>query len=282
MRWIASVVLLGCVLVQVLACGGPPACPTVPRPAHPQPFLWQVQQGEGPVLWLYGTIHNAGEADVPAPAWRALEASAAFVSELGDTEPDPEQTADLARLPSGKGLDALLPAEEWYELRDALRGVVKEDELKRARPWYAMARLNATVAPSPSPTMDFALARRARARGVPVEPLESWAVQLKALADAITIADLRQAIGARKTMRCELAELRGLYAAGDLPALQRRLLIAQTERLIVDRTKAWLPKVEALLRARGGFVAVGLGHLVGDEGLPALLARAGYRVERVP
>ena len=30
----------------------------------------------------------------------------------------------------------------------------------------------------------------------------------------------------------------------------------------------------------GGFVAVGLGHLLGDSGLPAMFERAGYRVVR--
>jgi uncharacterized protein YbaP (TraB family) len=29
-------------------------------------------------------------------------------------------------------------------------------------------------------------------------------------------------------------------------------------------------------------VAVGLGHLLGDDGLVAMLQRAGYTVERVP
>ena len=39
------------------------------------------------------------------------------------------------RLPRGKGLDQLLPTDKWWDLRDALRGVVKEQELARARPW---------------------------------------------------------------------------------------------------------------------------------------------------
>jgi uncharacterized protein YbaP (TraB family) len=144
---------------------GPPACPVAPKPSAPvAPFLWRVQRAAGPIVWLYGTIHYGGADDVPKAAWDALESSPRFVSELGDTEGDREKTVELARLPSGKGLDQLLPADDWYDLRDALRGVIKEDDLRRARPWYAMARLNAHVAPSPQPSMDFALAKRARGR----------------------------------------------------------------------------------------------------------------------
>jgi len=268
-------------LVLAIGCGGAPTCAIEPRPiVEAAPFLWKVQRAGGPVVWLYGTIHNAGGDDVPKAAWTALEASPRFVSELGDSEPDPDKTVELARLPPGKGLDHQLPADDWYELRDAMRGVLKEDDLKRARPWYAMARLTAHVAPSASPTMDFALAKRARAKGIPVDPLESWEVQLAALAEAVKLADLQQAIHARKSMRCELDRMRAIYLAGDLPGMQRLLLIAQPEKLLVERSKAWLAKLEPHFAGGGAFVAVGLGHLAGDQGLPAMLERAGYTVER--
>jgi uncharacterized protein YbaP (TraB family) len=269
------------VVCALAACGGQTTCPVPPRPTTPQaPFLWKAQKAGGPVVWLYGTIHNAGAEDVPDVAWRALADSPRFVSELGATQPDPDKTADLARLPPGKGLDAQLPASDWYDLRDALRGVIKEDDLKRARPWYAMARLSATVAPSPSPTMDFALAERAKSKNVPVDALESWEVQLAAIADTVQIPDLQQAIHERGRMRCELASLKASYVAGDQPVMERRLLIAETHELVVERSKAWMPTIEGLFQG-GGFVAVGLAHLLGDEGVPAMLERAGYTVERV-
>jgi hypothetical protein len=40
------------------------------------------------------------------------------------------------------------------------------------------------------------------------------------------------------------------------------------------------PVIERYLEHGGGFVAVGLGHLLGDDGLLAMLGRAGYRVTR--
>jgi uncharacterized protein YbaP (TraB family) len=270
------------VLVALAACGSQPACPVFPRPTGPtQPFLWKVQKGDA-VVWLYGTIHNAGEGEVPQAAWTALESSPRVVSELGDTEPDPEKTAKHVWLPTGKGLDQQLPASDWYDLRDALRGVIKEADLARARPWYAMARLNATFARPPSPTMDFAITKRARGKGKPVDALESAEVQLAALADTVTLADLQQALHERKTIKCTLDHLKAIYASGDLPAMTARLVIPQTHKLVVDRSKAWLPKIEGYFASGGAFVAVGLGHLAGDEGIPKLLERAGYTVARVP
>jgi uncharacterized protein YbaP (TraB family) len=50
--------------------------------------------------------------------------------------------------------------------------------------------------------------------------------------------------------------------------------------LLVERNRRWLAQIERYLTGDGGFVAVGLGHLLGDDGLPALLARGGARVTR--
>lgn len=269
-------------VVCLVACGGAaPSCPLPPKPAALQPFLWKAQKGEGAVVWLYGTIHVAGSEDVPPAAWAALESAPKVITELGDVEADPVKTAELIRLPPGKGLDQQLPASDWYDLRDALRGSVKEADLARFRPWLAIVKLNAKVAPAPTPNMDTAIAKRARSKGKPVESLESLDVQLKALADTMTIADLQQEIRNRDQLACANGSLKATYNAGDVPGITARMLIPQTHALVVDRTKAWIPKIEALF-AGGGFVAVGVAHLLGDEGLPAMLAKAGYTVARVP
>ena len=278
MRFAVAVALAA---VAAVACGPrPPPCATpVPAERHGAPFLWRVQRGGGPVLWLYGTFHN-GRARVPEAATAALDGAAHFASELGDTEIEADRLRELARIRSGKGLDQLLPTDDWWDLRDALRGVVDEDALKRARPWFAMSQLTATMAPSPRPTMDVALAKRARGRGIPVDALESWEEQLVALDAAVGVPDLQEAIRARRTMRCSIEAMLAAYAAGDLAAMGRLLGAAQSERLLAARNRRWLPRLERYLAARGAFVAVGVSHLAGEQGLPALLARAGYAVER--
>lgn len=279
----AVAVVAGGAVAAVTACGAArPACevagPHAPRGA---PFLWRVQRAGGPVLWLYGTFHN-GHARVPAAAEAALASAAQFASELGDAEPDPGLLRELARLPRGKGLDALLPPDDWWDLRDALAGVIAEAALARARPWFAMSQLTSAMAPSPRPTMDVALAQRARAQAIPVDALESWREQLTALDAAVALADLQQAIRERRAMRCSIERMLAAYAAGDLDAMGRLLGGAQAETLLAARNRRWLPRLERYLAARGAFVAVGVSHMAGPGGLPALLARAGYTVERAP
>ncbi len=271
------------VLAALAACGpAKPAC-EVPAHAHGAPFLWRVQKQDGPVLWLYGTIHDAGLDAVPPAALAAMDAAPVFASELGDEQPDVDAVRELTRLPRGPSLDQLLGNDDWWELRDALLGVIKEDELKRVRPWYALSLLSSHATPTRGPSMDDQLAQRAEDHHRKVEPLESWRDQLTALASVVEIGDLKEAIHARRTMRCELAQMRGIYDAGDLDGMARLLIVPRiAPQLVYARNDRWLPALEQMLGDRGGFVAVGLAHLIGDHGLPELLAHAGYTVARVP
>ena len=269
---------LAVILALVAGCAAARPCPIEPLPQGP-PFLWKVQRGDGPVVWLYGTVHNQGAGGVPAAVWTVLEKSPRFASELGDLEPDPDEFRARVKLPRGKGLDFLLPADDWWDLSELLRDRVKPADLARVRPWYAMSLLTSKLAPPAGESMDRALARRARARGLAVDHLETYADQLAVLGE-VGVADLQQALHARSTMRCDLDRMRASYDAGDADRMTLHLNVAGSGILLTDRNARWMAALEGYLASDGAFVAVGLGHLLGDGGLPALLVARGYSVER--
>jgi len=276
LRWIA--------LLALCACAAKPApCPPAPAVAPSgAPLLWRVHKAGGPTVWLFGTIHDAGLPAVQAPVLAALAASPRFVSELGDNEPDPDAMREIVRIARGPGLDHQLPADDWWDLRDALRGKIREDDLKRARPWYALILVNRLSAPK-TESMDVGLGKTARAKNLPVDGLETPEDQARALDSVVTIDDLVVAIRSRRATACAYDGLLTAYAAGDAAALEPMLVIARTaEPILWARNRRWLPKIEGYLVGGGAFVAVGLGHLLGDQGLPALLVKAGYSVERAP
>ncbi len=268
-------------LLIFVACGSSkPQCALVDPVAAGPAFLWKAQKGAD-VVWLFGTIHDAGLESVPSAAQDALDASTRLVTELGDAEPDADVFRKHARN-TGIGIDQLLPSDDWYDLRDALIGKVKEDELRRARPWYAMSLLSNHLAPAPGASMDMKLVERARGAKKPIEALETWEDQLSALDAAVNLDDLKEAIHARKTMKCDLTRLINSYRTGDTETMQALLVIPRTrDSLLTPRNKKWMPALEKQFATGGAFVAVGLGHLLGDDGLVAMLQRAGYTVERV-
>ena len=278
------VLALVLVLVCLPACGPKPvACPVLPEVPQGQAFLWKVTKGNGPTLWLYGTVHDLGIDGVPPQALAALDGSARFASELGEATADPDAMRALMRQKSGPGIDQTLPSDDWYDLRDALAGTIKEDALRRARPWYALILLSQKMSPKAKTSMDVDLGKRAKAKKLPVDALETWEEQMAALDQVVTVADLSESIRARGRMRCEPARLRAAYRTGDLELMTALLVVDRTaEPLLYARNRAWQPKLEAYLANKGAFVAVGLAHMLTDKGLPAMLAAAGYTVERAP
>jgi hypothetical protein len=53
------------------------------------------------------------------------------------------------------------------------------------------------------------------------------------------------------------------------------------QRLLIERNKKWIPKLEEFFAAGSTFVAAGAAHMFGDEGVVELLRGRGYTVERL-
>lgn len=52
--------------------------------------------------------------------------------------------------------------------------------------------------------------------------------------------------------------------------------------LFLDRNNAWVPKIEAMLKTKEiEMVLVGVGHLVGSDGIINQLARKGYKIQQL-
>jgi uncharacterized protein YbaP (TraB family) len=87
--------------------------------------------------------------------------------------------------------------------------------------------------------------------------------------------------------RASMAKLVEGWRAGDAPGVERIVLTELKQepllyqRLLVERNRNWLPKIEALFARRGhALVVVGAAHLIGPDGLISLLRAKGYVVEQ--
>jgi uncharacterized protein YbaP (TraB family) len=97
---------------------------------------------------------------------------------------------------------------------------------------------------------------------------------------------LRESVDSADAELTEIKDIAAAWRAGDGAAVERTMLkgyddapeVYQT--LLVDRNRRWMPKIESCLQTRSCFVVVGAAHLVGKEGLVALLKQRGYAVEQ--
>ena len=190
-----------------------------------------------------------------------------------------------------------LPPSTWTRLQTELgEHGLEAEALQDHDTWFvalvlAMAQMQRQGL-DPALGLDRHLGQRATAGRKKIEGFETIAGQLalfEAMAPEIQIAQLEEALEAEQTA-ADIAVLHAQWRRGDAEGLHAGLAAQMRARhpalyqaINVDRNIAWLPRIEAVMAASDGdaLVAVGSLHLLGDDGLVALLRRKGYVVERL-
>jgi uncharacterized protein YbaP (TraB family) len=263
-----------------------------------------VYQVEGPNgrFYLAGSMHllHAERASLPAPLERAYRNSASIVMEIdtddGDAQDAGARLLEAAQLAPDTSLHALLGEARWNTVRTALAEAGFDAErASRFEPWglallltqAGFARQGYTSAAG----VEQQWTERARRDGKPISGLETAAMQI-ALLDGLDMNVQRQMLDLTleevQEMPQMLDELDDAWRAGDLQRLEALLLEGYRQMpelytaLLVERNRRWVSQIRAWpTTSPPRLVLVGALHLVGEQGLPALLQRAGYTVERL-
>jgi uncharacterized protein YbaP (TraB family) len=281
---------LAAVLSILLVWGCASAPPCHPRPLTVGPaFVWEVRGSTGGSMTLFGSHHAAGDRDVPAAAWQALDAADIYVAEAeepieGETYDSDALLREKLELPDGQSLMKMLSDGDYIELRHRL--ATSDRTLARMRPWVALSLLVRTVFDVPSPNMPTALADRAEKRALAMEYLDTWMLQTVFLDMTVDAADLSSALR-DKNLACSIRSNVVAYRAGSEAAFATGASAgpgttnAETAA-IATREKVWTDKlVELLSRNKRVFVAIGVSNIVGPTGIAARLEQAGFTVTRV-
>ena len=295
-----------------LAEADPKACPPAPTPldadrvatgmrdARDHGFLWRISR-DGRTSHLYGTIHAARvEWMFPGPRTAAaLAASDTLALELDLLDPDIQARLAAAlrargatRLPAP--LAARLERRMVAECLDPVAWRALAAEFQIASLAVLAARREGL---DPSYAVDLVLALVARDLGKKTVSLETPEAQIAALvmpSAAATTELVRSGLDELESGRARplLLRLAATWSEGDLADLERyerwcnclntAAERAAMKRLLDDRNPALAAAIDAL-HAGGAtvFAATGSLHMIGANGLPALLRRRGYTVEAV-
>jgi hypothetical protein len=260
--------------------------------------LWSVE-GEGGQVLLLGSVHLLRTADQPLPevVREAYERAARVVMELDPRELDAAASqAALQKVgvsDAGASVAETLTSEEWrLAVGLASEAGLDLQAVSPFEPWFAaLALYNQALAASgyqPALGVELQLAGWATSDGKPVSGLETMEEQLllfKSLATPIQRQMLLKMLADLPNLDSEAGRMIAAWRSSDTTALARILdedfrgFEALRDTIVNDRNRAWLPAVEALLAEEdASLVAVGTLHLVGPEGLPALLEARGYTV----
>jgi uncharacterized protein YbaP (TraB family) len=267
--------------------------------AHGQPLIWTVRGSRGSVV-LFGSVHILPRGLDWRPA--ALDEALSRAGDIWFELPINQATSQAAvrmivrrgSLPAGDTLWRRLTDQERARIEAAARAVgVPIETLGAMRPWLADltlsqaadARLGALAvdgvetrlqndAPPGARRHAFETARQQvelLAAGSPAEQLASLDETAREVTDDPDI----------------YSRSVGEWMAGDLDGLRRDDLDIQKSvapaayrRLVVERNLRWARTIAGLARGPGvTVVVVGAGHLIGPDGLPALLRARGLAVD---
>jgi uncharacterized protein YbaP (TraB family) len=168
--------------------------------------------------------------------------------------------------------------------------------LDAMKPWLASVTL--AVLPmiqagyDPSAGADRLIDAYGDANGKTMRAFETPEQQIQMLAglsEDVQRQMLLEALDEAESGTGPIETMAAAWEGGDLATLERMVVTEMRAEypdfyqvLLVDRNNAW---VEVLVRELDGagvdFIAVGAGHMLGEDGVVAQLRRRGYTVERV-
>lgn len=267
--------------------------------AQAEPAIWVVK-GPHATVYLFGTVH-ALQPDHPwqsAKIEAAIKASGTLWLEI----PNPDDSASMQPLILQLGMDpahtlsSRLTPDQVTKLNKAAAGLPGGAALlEPMKPWLAGMMLS--LAPvlqagyDPDSGVEFALKPEFTNAGKPVKGFETAEQQIHYFADMSDKAQLdflASELDDADTAADKLKQMVGAWYAGDLAKLDelnnadfRDKYPDLFQTLVVKRNQNFTTQIEEMLKGEGvSFVAVGAGHLVGKDGVPAMLQKQGYKVVR--
>jgi uncharacterized protein YbaP (TraB family) len=199
-------------------------------------------------------------------------------------------------LPAGQTLDKVVSPPTFALVSKRLEELgLPVEPLKRLKPWLLSLTLLGLEWQKAGFEAELGLDQhfyeRAKSDAKTVQALETIAFQLSRF-DEMTLDEqdrlLAETLKELDTQQSEVTKLADAWKAGDAPLVERLVLQDLKsepklyQRMLVDRNRDWLPKLEALFARRGrALVVVGAAHLVGSDGLLAMLRARGYTIEQL-
>jgi uncharacterized protein YbaP (TraB family) len=266
--------------------------------AHATPPVWVVKDGDSEML-LFGSIHVLP----PGLAWRpaALDAGLKRADDLWFELPaGPAAEAEIARLaattgvlPPGQSLFTLLtPKDAELLMRAADSLGLDKSTLDRLEPWLAEVALAGAAYRAAGADTEHGVEKTVETTAparVRRQALETPAEQLNLFdqtPQAEQIASLNQTVRELQDDPDGYNKLVRAWLAGDADALDREALEPLRKaspnvfrRLVTERNARWTVELDTRLKGKGRtVVVVGVGHLVGSDGLPSRLRALGYSV----
>ncbi|MBM5572698.1 MULTISPECIES: TraB/GumN family protein [Deefgea] len=257
-------------------------------------FLWKISK-DGRTSWLYGSIHiNRLSAAFPGPKVRqAVQQSQALVLELDMADPVTQaKLAQLSRQGAGQVPNALKG-----RLKAQLDKVCLPESIAQSiHPALLFVTMSVLGLRESGYEAAYGTEYMLAASGKKVIPLETAESQMQALLGdgSVSAAEYAEGLALIENKNSQTMSIRLLdaWTESDLFTLESFAdwcdcmntpkQRADMRRVLDERNPPMADNIAKLHNQSAPiFVAVGSLHMIGKNGLPALLTKRGFKVERV-
>ena len=284
-------------LLPLAACAGA-AEPRKPQARHPA--LWKLADSDTSI-WLFGTIHLLPEGQ----SWRtpaleaALTGSEELVLEVADVDDMMASARAMQKLGMATGLPPIVERVPEGK-RAALRAMIAESGYPEAvydglETWAAALPLLGVafkrLGLDPQLGVERQIGAPFRAAGKRVVGLETIEQQFgffDTLSEGAQRALLLAVIEDTKETRAQFRSMLDAWASGDLAGIARtfddetQMSPELKDALMRRRNARWAEWLARRLDRPGTvFVAVGAGHLAGEDSVQSMLKARGLKAKRV-
>jgi uncharacterized protein YbaP (TraB family) len=268
-------------------------------------LLWKISgNGIKDTSYLYGTIHLIDKKDfVLTPQLkRSFKKTHALVLEV-NIEMDAPTKQEMARkmmYPNRQSIKNYVSPSDYNYLHSYLIDTLKISALKTTiyemmTPFFFESIVTAEQIDNVK-SYEKTLAKMAgKKEKLFVETIQEQMEIVRGDSLELEIENLMKNIRAGKlNADKEMKEMIKLYVNQDLQELYNYVTTSFIElekdpakrdemlaKMLTNRNKKWIPLLTNWMQEKTLFIAVGAGHLAGDEGVINLLKRQGYTVEPV-
>ena len=261
-------------------------------------LLWKIEKANTPPSYIFGTIHldDARVTNLPGPVKKALARSKSFTMEMIIDEASTQKFAASMLRDDGSDLQDLLGEPLYTKTTEVMGKYGMPSEItSRFKPWALMLTL---VLPKErqGAIVDDVLYQQALLKQEPVYQLESVDEQISVfdgLPMEVQVGLLKQTVEHHDLIPGLVEKSVQAYLKRDIGAMweinnsmmedeaDKTLNEIFLQRVLYDRNKRMVQRMQAQLTGGGAFVAVGALHLYGENGILSLLQSRGYQVTRI-
>lgn len=263
------------------------------------PALWLVSD-EDTKIYLFGTMH----ALKPDVVWFDDAVADAFARSdelvLEMLDPDAAEIVPVLRkeamAETGKGLSKLLTAEQYARFAATAKDLgIEASTMEPMKPWFA----GVTLATAPLAKYGYrsengaerVLQEAALKRGMKQIGLETFAQQMgffSGLSEKDQIAFLMSGVDEMPDVDSTFASMEKAWATGDTASAASLLNAGMDDTpviydvLLAKRNANWADWIANRMQQPGTvFLAVGTGHLSGNDSVQVRLAEKGFTATRI-